>query len=349
MTAWTDAKASTLLNSHRFSDGVKWGYSATGVTEDGSPPRTNTPDLVSEVLATFGDALRETSIADDVPLELLVSSVCTFAAEAAGAAGAASYQRFLPSFASEDQTPQLAFVGGTGLRFDYVRQSLGAISLADFMSTPSNAITAASRHILSRVPETHFQVPAIASAFNADGVRLDSTSRWRMANQDQTDRFVAWFNTSVAALQADPTLAGSPQAAPTFTAVLAQISPTDVLGPDPGAQLNQWNLLRPESIAAMTAGVMTICETNPSLSTIWALDKVTTDQIGALAKDVASGLGLPMGAEFFQYPDRAGVMRTMTSDEVQKLYRAMRDYVLGIVYYDTGRAPSLPGQPVLIA
>lgn len=349
MSAWSAAKDGALLASHRYADGVLWGYSATGLTENGAPPRANTPDLVSEVFATFGPDLRETSIADDIPLELLVSSVCAFAAEAAGAGGAASYQRFLPGFVSEDLTPQLAFVGCTGMRFDYVRQVLGAISLADYMSSPSNAITAASRHILSRVPETHFQVPAIAAAFNADGVRLDSASRWRMANQDSTDRFVAWFNTSIAVLQADPTLAGSPQSAPTFTAVLAQISPTDVLGPDPGAQLNQWNLVRPESVAAMTAGVMTICETNPSLSTVWALDKVTTDQIGALAKDVASGLGLPMGAEFFQYPDRAGVMRTMTADEVQKLYRAMRDYVLGIVYYDTGRTLSLPGQPVLLA
>jgi hypothetical protein len=347
MSTWSVSKDGALLASHRYADGVLWGYSATGLTENSAPPRTNTPDLVSDVFSTFGDALRETSIADDVPLEILVSSVCTFAAEAAGAAGAASYQRFLPGFVSEDQTPQLAFVGCTGLRFDYVRQSLGAVSLADFMSTPSNAITAASRHILSRVPETHFQVPAIASAFNADGVRLDSTSRWRMANQDQTDRFVAWFNTAVAAIQADPTLSGSPQSAPTFTSVLTQVTPVTPL-PTLTAT-NPWNLSKPESVAAMSAGVMTICETNTSLSTIWALDTTTTEQISQVALAAGSGQGLPMGAPVFQYPDRAGVMKTMTSEEVQRLYRAMRDYVMAIVLYDTNRSPSLPGQPVLLA
>jgi len=99
----------------------------------------------------------------------------------------------------------------------------------------------------------------------------------------------------------------------------------------------------------MDAGMMTLCESNPSLSTIWALDETTTSQIGDVAKDAAAGLGLPLGMSVFAYPDRGGTARIMTSAEVQTLYRTMRDYVMGIVLYDTGRAPGLPGQPVYMS
>jgi len=36
------------------------------------------------------------------------------------------------------------------------------------------------------------------------------------------------------------------------------------------------------------------------------------------------------------------------TDEIQKLYRAMRDYITAISLYDTNRAENLPGQPVFM-
>jgi len=106
--------------------------------------------------------------------------------------------------------------------------------------------------------------------------------------------------------------------------------------------------LKPESQAAIDAGMMTLCESNPSLSTIWSLDDVTLEQMTNLALGIGAGQGLPLGLSTFAYPDRNSVMRVMTPDEIQMLYRAMRDYVTGISLYDTNRSGALPGQPVFM-
>jgi len=184
----------------------------------------------------------------------------------------------------------------------------------------------------------------IASAYNAVGPRYHAASPWRMAQSAQITSFIGWFNTAVHALQLNPTLTDS---APSFMASLSTLGP-----PNPQLIITTTSqgtrYLKPESQAAMDAGMMTLCESNPSLSTIWSLDEVTIEQITNLALGIGAGQGLPMGLPTFAYPDRNSVMRVMTPDEIQKLYRAMRDYITAISLYDTNRIENLPGQPVFM-
>lgn len=343
MSAWTDAQGGVLLTTHRYGDGASWGYVATGLVEGGSTtPVSSTPELIGEIFATFGDDLRSIARNEQVPIEFLVAAIA-LVAERVGTVISAHYIEYLDGYIGDDETPTLVFVGCTGLRLDYARAIMGPVMARDYVADPNTAIAAAARHMLLNIRDTNFQPPMIASSYNADGLRYDATTRWRMANQPQIDRFLGWFNAAVFAVVMNNTLAAG---APSFAATLATITPPSP--PAPSGQVISQQFYRPESQAAMDAGMMTLCEHNPMLSAIWALDMITTNQIGSVAKDAAAGMGLPMSQPYFAYPDRNGTMRLMNAEEVQQLYRAMRDYIAGIMMYDTGRQENLPGQPVYI-
>jgi len=342
MSAWTDAQA-TLTSGRRYADGIAWAYVASGITEDGSGPRVNTQTLIDEAFVAYGDDLRAVATAEAVPIELLTAAICLIS-ETHGTAAAATHVQYLDGFESFEATPELCYAGCTGLRWDRIIQIVGLTTLETYLATPATAITAAAQHMLATISETRFQPPMMASAYNAVGPRYDATSPWRMIQGAQITSFIGWFNTAVHALQLNPTLTDG---APSFMASLSTLGP-------PNPQLittttsQSTRYIKPESQAAIDAGMMTLCETNPSLSTIWSLDDVTIEQITNLALGIGAGQGLPMGLSTFAYPDRNSVMRVMTPDEIQQLYRAMRDYITGISLYDTNRTEDLPGQPVLM-
>jgi len=340
MSAWTDALSGTLLANHSYADGVSWNYVGSGLCENRSTtPIAFTSELINEIFAAFGNDLRTVSQTSELPLEFLVAAIA-LVAELVGTTSAATYVKFLPGFISEEDTPELAYAGSTGLRFDYVRALRGAILIPDYIAVPATAINTAAEHMVAAVGSTMFQPPMVASAYNTDsGVRYDPTSRWRMANEAQTDRYLGWWNATTRVIAMDGTIAGS---APTFTSALQQITPAEPVSPtDAGQQFG-----KPDSQAAVANGMMTSCEHNPSLSTTWPLDKTTQDRIANVAMASSSGLGLPLGQATFSYPDRGGTMREMTPSEVQNLFIAMRDYLTGIQQYDIGSAQALPGQPV---
>lgn len=72
-------------------------------------------------------------------------------------------------------------------------------------------------------------------------------------------------------------------------------------------------------------GIAITCTSNSALNKTFALDSVTMDQIGSVARDFASGLGLPMGAPTFTYPSKSGEPCEFTGTQVVALYRAQRD------------------------
>ena len=341
MSTWSGQQLEAmLLSSHRYGDGVAWGYTAAGVTEDGASPRTYDATVVTDVLFVLGADLRQTATEEDVPVELLTAAVCLIA-ESIGATAAANYVNYMPDFVSDSETPERVYAGCTGLRLDRVIAVRGPTTILDYLADPITAIITAARHMLARIDQTQFQPPMMAAAYNTDGILLDAASRWRMAPGQQIDRFVGWFNTIVGMAQFDPSVVGS---APSFTAVLATIPGPQP--PAPAATPTQRYRL-PESQAHEDAGLMTICPRNPMLNTIWALDPVTVSQIKGVANDASNPvIGLPNGLPVFNYPDRGGTFRQLTSDEVISLYMAMRDYINAINYYDAGRVPSLPGLPV---
>lgn len=71
---------------------------------------------------------------------------------------------------------------------------------------------------------------------------------------------------------------------------------------------------------------------NASINSTYAIDAATLSQVGDVARDIASGLGLPLSASVFQYPDASGVSQTLNPENVKDLYKAMRDYIAAFSY-----------------
>jgi hypothetical protein len=342
MSVWSDLPSNAFTSGLRYADGVSWTYSAGGLLQYGeTSPRTGTAETVSGIFDTYGDDLRSAANDEQVPIELLVAAIALVATRTSVEA-AATYIEYIDGFVSFATTPERCYAGCTGLRFDFVQAILGSsITTDDYLATPVTAMIAAARHMLTPIADTRFQPPMVASAYNADTMRYDATSRWRMAQETQIDNFVTWFNTAVAAVVADITLADG---APSFREALSTIQPAVEPTPEPATT----TFIKTESQAAVDAGMMVRCEHNSALSAIWRVDDAALTELGNVARDAGAGLGLPLGLSTFDYADRGGTARTMSADEVKQIYMAMRDYVAAIVLYDTDVAEALPGQPVFI-
>jgi hypothetical protein len=99
-------------------------------------------------------------------------------------------------------------------------------------------------------------------------------------------------------------------------------------------------------------GLQIISTSNTNLNSTYALDNVTIGQVGTVARDSASGLGLPLELSTFTYPDINGLPQAFTAVEIQGLYIAMRDYIAGTTLSVNALIHKLPGslptQPVTI-
>lgn len=100
-------------------------------------------------------------------------------------------------------------------------------------------------------------------------------------------------------------------------------------------------------------GIAITCSGDAAVSATYALDAQTMTEVGSVARDAASGLGLPGGGETFIYPDKSGQPHAFTSARLIALYQAMRNllWVLstqaGIM--KQGGTPTWPDQSAVIA
>jgi hypothetical protein len=112
---------------------------------------------------------------------------------------------------------------------------------------------------------------------------------------------------------------GTPLSAP------ATLQPYDPpTGPTPAEQAQS---LLAQKIAA---GIAVTSTGSPGLSATFALDPTTMDQIGSVARDSASGLGLPGGGSTFMYPDLTATRHSLTGPQIIGLYKAQRDLLLAL-------------------
>jgi hypothetical protein len=95
-------------------------------------------------------------------------------------------------------------------------------------------------------------------------------------------------------------------------------------------------------------GCAVVFTSNSALTSTYALDQTTLDEIKSVANDSASALGLPLMADHFSYPDKSGTPRMFTATEIQALYMALRDYFTLLSYYRVGQVGTLPSQPITI-
>lgn len=100
------------------------------------------------------------------------------------------------------------------------------------------------------------------------------------------------------------------------------LAPIPLAGPDLSQQADA------QLAARIGNGIALTSDSTPALATTFALDDTTLMQIGSVARDAGSGLGLPGGYPVFGYPDKDGTIRQFTEAQIIGLYRAMRDLLL---------------------
>jgi hypothetical protein len=82
------------------------------------------------------------------------------------------------------------------------------------------------------------------------------------------------------------------------------------------------------ALEARIAAGFAITSTGGGWTETFALDQTTLDQIGSMARDCASGMGLPQGAATFSYPDINGNPGpALTPRNMIDVYKALRDYM----------------------
>lgn len=106
-------------------------------------------------------------------------------------------------------------------------------------------------------------------------------------------------------------------------------------------------------LATRTSIGITITSTgNPSLNALYALDPITMDQVGSVARDAASGLGLPGNQATFFYPDANGNQAAFSATELINSYKAMRDLLFALniqaAIMGLGGTPVWPAQDAVI-
>lgn len=107
-----------------------------------------------------------------------------------------------------------------------------------------------------------------------------------------------------------------------------------------------------DSLAILRAGLQVRSTSNPSISSTYALDPQTLDQVGAVARDYASGMGLPGGMSWFAYPDIWRNMHQFSGPDIVRLYQAMRNFIFqlqgAVAAARTGETPVWPDPYVLL-
>lgn len=187
-----------LAEPHTFRDSVEWQLDPEGVLIEGDSPEVwgGPPRTVRQVWGDFGGAIREWARDFGVPVELIISTICT---ESDGQPDATREE---PGYVSDAKTPDRVSVGLMQTLLSTARTALGEDEIGrEWLRTPGNSIRAGTAYIARQWKETHLDPPKVACAYNAGGVYYNDSpdNRWRMrqypiGTSKHADRFVKWLN-----------------------------------------------------------------------------------------------------------------------------------------------------------
>lgn len=217
-SAVLDTNLESLTQPHRrFGDSALWHLTATGVAIDGHEPvgTGGRPESVRRLLEheQIGPAVMKVAGKEDVPLELILATICT---ESAG--GQRDLQRAIdamrrePGYRSDALTPHKVSVGLMQTLISTARETLRNPAIdAQWLRFPENALSAGTAYIRRQAPQTLLDPPVVACAYNAGSVYLQrgADNRWKMRQYPigtgkHADRFVQFFNDCFRLFADDP-------------------------------------------------------------------------------------------------------------------------------------------------
>lgn len=182
-----------LLVEHRYRQSVSWCLTPAGLRVDGKIERSPGPmEMVPLVWSRYGGAIRRWSGHYKVPVELIVATICT---ESAGSPVAIRKE---DGYRSDRQTPARISIGLMQTLISTARSVMPAVTVdRNWLTQPSNSIQAGTAYIAQQQPDTLFDPPKVACAYNAGSVRPSTaaSNRWKMVQTaGHADRFTCFFN-----------------------------------------------------------------------------------------------------------------------------------------------------------
>lgn len=194
----------SLREWHGFEDSVRWRLVAQGVEIEGSGvERTGgRPTTVTRVWETFGNEIDAVAKARNVPVPLLIATICT---ESGGNPDAV---RLEPGYTSDQATPHRVSIGLTQTLISTARQATGKSDIdREWLRRPRNAIDAGATYISQQAGKTKLDPPLVAAAYNAGTLAKNTgeRNRWKLrqfpiGTSAHCDRFVKFYNDAVAML-----------------------------------------------------------------------------------------------------------------------------------------------------
>lgn len=178
-----------LVRLHQFRDSVKWRLTAQGLEVDGRIEGTaGELQTVPRVWRNFGDSIRHWAQHYQIPVELIIATICT---ESHGDPNA-----------SRTEPDGRQSVGLMQTLIGTAQDMVPEVTVTPvWLRMPDNAIHAGSAYIDHQRGSTRLDPPKVACAYNAGGVKPDDSpeNRWRMrqfpiGSSVHADRFVLWFN-----------------------------------------------------------------------------------------------------------------------------------------------------------
>lgn len=188
----------TLRQPHGYRDSVRWHLDSDGVRIEGRAPEhtRGRPATVRRIWQDFGDAITEWGKHYDVPVELILATICT---ESRGDPLAVRRE---PGYRSDLLTPHRVSPGLMQTLISTAREAVGDRGIdRAWLLDPRNSIQAGTAYISRQWRHTQFDPPKVACAYNAGGVyhNRGAHNRWKMRQYPigtgaHADRYIMWFN-----------------------------------------------------------------------------------------------------------------------------------------------------------
>jgi len=197
----------SLLEPHNSFGGELWQLSKEGLIVSGKLDRTpGRLVTVPRVWRDFGDSIQKHAREKNVPVELIVATICT------ESSGNPKAFRTEPGWSSDETTPKKVSAGLMQTLISTAQWILGDQSITrEVLFNPDKSIEAGTAYIDHQRGNTRLDPPKVACAYNAGSLVCNSgtSNRWKIKQHpigtgEHADRFVQWFNDCFAFFEEQP-------------------------------------------------------------------------------------------------------------------------------------------------